>query len=296
MVMAWLVVIAREHPTDCQPAEGPDPMITFAKPLRSLGFALLLAVVALSSGMGFGVRPAMAVSPAKDKEVLWTQKCLAWERVTTPNKACVYGDRKSRVIVALVGDSHASHLFPAIEKVAKAHHWKLVVMVKVACGFLDMPIRNVALGRTYSECATWNKNVVKRLGVLRPALTIVVNSRRAIHPTRAADRSNKAKGKAVARMIAKVPGRVALIVDSPVARQPNATYLSLGAIEKVAAKITGDRLISLTSATCSRWPCPSKVGSITKFRDYEHFTATFSRTVLGKSGGALDRALGSLLS
>lgn len=296
MVMTWLIVIGREHPADCHPAEGPDPLITIATRLRSLGFALVFAAVALSSGTAFGAGSAMAVSPAKDRESLWTQKCLAWERITTPSKACVYGDPKSRVVVALVGDSHASHLFPAIEKVAKAHHWKLVVMVKVACGFVDMRIRNVGLGRTYTECATWNKNVVKRLGVLKPALTIVVNSRRALHPTRSADRSNTAKGKALARMLAKVPGRVALIVDSPVARQPSATYLSLGAIEKVAARITGDRLINLTSTTCTSWPCPSRVGSITKFRDYEHFTATFSRTVLGRSGGALDRALGSLLS
>ena len=236
MVMTWLIEIGREHPADCHLAEGPDPLITIAKRLRSLAFALVFAVAALSSGAGLGVRSAMAVSPATDKESLWTQKCLAWERITTPNKACVYGDSKSRMVVALVGDSHASHLFPAVEKVAKAHHWKLVVMVKVACGYVDMKIRNVSLGRTYTECATWNKNVVKRLGVLKPAWTIVVNSRRALHPTRSADSSNTAKGKALARMLAKVPGQVALIVDSPVARQPSATYLSLGAIENVAVK------------------------------------------------------------
>jgi hypothetical protein len=264
----------------------------------SFGRASLLAAIVLSSGLIFGVSSVSAVSPATDKESLWTQQCLAWERTITPNIACVYGDRVSKVVVALVGDSHASHLFPAIERIARARHWKLVVMVKISCGFADMRIRNVHLGREYTECATWNRNVVKRLAVLKPALTLVAMSRRALHPVRSVDSTNTAKGLAVGRMIMKVPGRVGVIVDAPY-RGSNASYIpkttalsySLGAIERIAVAYSGDSLINLTAATCPRWPCPVAVNRITKFRDTEHFTATFSRTVLGIPGGALDVAL-----
>ncbi len=259
---------------------------------RSLSLACFISLVL---GAGFGVEAASAASPSNDKEVLWSQQCIGWERTLTPNTRCVYGDRTSHTVIALVGDSHASHLFPAIERLAKLHHWKLVVLVKVSCGFADMPVRNVALGRTYRECVIWNRNVVRRLAVLKPTLTVVVNSRNAMHATRAADSSNGAKGRAVGRMLAKVPGRVAIVIDSPVARQPRAGYLAMGAIEKIAATSTGARLIDLTRATCSSWPCPAKVGHITKFRDHSHFTATFSRTILGVPGGALDRALTGLL-
>jgi hypothetical protein len=264
----------------------------------SFGRTSLLAAIVLASGLIFGVSTASAVSPATDKESLWTQHCLAWERTLTPNTACVYGDRASTVVVALVGDSHASHLFPAIERIARARHWKLVVLVKISCGFADMRIRNVHLGREYTECATWNRNVVKRLAVLRPALTLVAMSRRALHPVRAVDSTNTAKGLAVGRMIMKVPGQVAVIVDAPF-RGANASYIpkttalsySLGAIERIAVAYSRDWLINLTAATCPRWPCPVVVNRITKFRDTEHFTATFSRTVLGVPGGALDVAL-----
>jgi hypothetical protein len=261
----------------------------------SVGLTSLLAAIILSAGLFTGVTPVSAVSPASDKEVLWTQNCLGWERTTAPNTKCVYGDKSSKTVIALVGDSHASHLFPAIERLAKLRHWKLVVLVKVSCGFADMRIRNVALGREYRECATWNANVVKRLKVLKPALTIVAMSRAALHAVRSADSSNSAKGHAIAREISKVPGKVAVIIDSPVRGQRTAGYTSMGVIEKVATTITHDTLISLTKATCSRWPCPLKVGSITKYRDSHHFTATFSRTILGAPGGALDKALRALL-
>ncbi len=257
--------------------------------------AVLVAIVAPVVGPSIGHDAAAASSPATDREVLWTQHCLAWERIVTPNTACVYGDRSSRVVVALVGDSHASHLFPAIERIARARHWKLVVLVKVSCGFVDMRVRNVFLGREYTECRTWNANVLKRLAVLRPALTLVVNSRRAIHPALSSQTSNAAMGLALGRMLLRVPGTVRVIVDAPIARQPTASYLSLGVIERIGTGVSHDATISLTSATCSRWPCPSKVGTITKFRDSEHFTATFSRTILGAPGGTLDRALMAVL-
>lgn len=265
--------------------------------------ASALAAIVLSTGSAFGVPAVSATSPDNDKESLWTQHCLAWERITTPNTACVYGDKRSRVVIALVGDSHASHLFPAIERIARAHHWKLVVLVKVSCAFADMRIRNVFLGREYRECATWNSNIVKRLNVLKPTLTLVVSSRRALHPVRAADASNTAKGLAVGRLLKKIPGGVAVIVDSPFAGNPRraipkstALSYSLGAIEKVAVRSSGDHLIDLTSATCARWPCPVVVKGITVFRDMEHFTATFARSILGAPGGPLDRALLALLA
>lgn len=282
-------------------------------PVLQFGVAVLLAAVVLSSGSPFGIASVSAARPADDKESLWTQQCLGWERTLTPNTKCVYGDKKSRVVVALVGDSHASHLFPAIERIAKARHWKLVVLVKISCGFADMRIRNIHLGREYRECATWNGNVIKRLKVLKPALTLILNSRRALHQVRSSDGSNAAKGRAVGRMMAKVPGQVAVIVDSPFAGidvpkciasrgasrcaipKSTGTSYSLGAIEKAAVAYSRDSLIDLTVATCAKWPCPVVVKGITVFRDTEHLTATFARSVLGASGGTLDRALDARL-
>ena len=173
-------------------------------------------MIVLSSGFaGPASQPASAGTYGSTYERLWNDGCLAWERILTPNAKCVYGDKSSKVVIALVGDLHMSHLFPAIERVAIAHHWKLVVMVKVSCGFVDMRIRNLALGREYTECAKWNKAVVARLKALKPTLTLVAQSRYAIHNVLASQASDSAKGQAEGRLLVQVPGRVALIVDLP---------------------------------------------------------------------------------
>jgi hypothetical protein len=187
-------------------AEDPTIVLTLPRRLRAATFTGLMTLALQASSMVLAPAAVQAVTPSADREILWAQHCMGYERTTVPNAACVYGDKTSRRVVALIGDSHAAHLFPAIERIAKARHWKLVVMVKVSCAFIDMRVRNLALGREYYECATWNRNVLARLATLRPALTLVAASRMAIHPVRSVDNTNTAKGLAVMRSPAS-PGR-----------------------------------------------------------------------------------------
>jgi len=51
--------------------------------------------------------------------------------------------------------------------VAIAHGWKLVVYLKIDCSFVDIPISDINLKRTYTECETWNNNVIARLNATR---------------------------------------------------------------------------------------------------------------------------------
>jgi hypothetical protein len=270
--------------------------------LRAPAATSLLTLVLLASTMLVAPSGAQAVTPSADREILWAQNCMGYERRTVPNPNCIYGDRYSSRVVALIGDSHAAHLFPAINRIAIARHWKLVVMVKVSCAFLDIRVRNLYLGREYYECATWNRNVLSRLYSLRPALTIVAASHFAIHPVRYVDRTITAEGLSIGRMLNRIPGAVSLIVDSPY-RGGYTRYIpksvalsgSLGAIERVATTYSHDPLINLTGVMCPTWSCPVVVGGITKFRDSTHLTATYSRVVLGAPGGVLDRALAARL-
>ena len=77
-----------------------------------------------------------------------------------------------------------------------------------------MPLYNAMLKREYTECATWNANVIARLNAVHPDLVLVSNSRW-VFPLAAADRSRAREGAALARMIGQIPGRVAIIVDVP---------------------------------------------------------------------------------
>jgi peptidoglycan/LPS O-acetylase OafA/YrhL len=281
----------RPDPTVGRPGTTPVPGTRVtppptAKPKPATSFALTASV-----------RPAL-IDARTDYERTWHDGCLGNLASTTPGN-CVYAAKKGTYTVALVGDSHASALFPAVQAVAIAHGWRLLTFVKVSCPFMDLPIYSDMLKREYTECATWNAKVVARLQAAKPDLILVSNSRW-VFPLRPADQSRVIEGQALARMIKQVPGRVAIIVDVPLpgidvpaclsahpadVRQcavPRRQALGsgMGIIESTAAAETGAKLINMTRAICpGTGACPVVINNIIVYRDQHHLTATFSKTL-----------------
>jgi peptidoglycan/LPS O-acetylase OafA/YrhL len=262
--------------------------------------------VADSGVLPVGVKPALAKARS-DVERLRGDGCLAFERVTEPPD-CIYGAKDATFTVALVGDSHAAHWFPALARLAKHEGWRVVTFVKVACPFIDMPVRNFALKREYRECADFNETTIARLKTLEPDLTLVSMSRIATHPIDDDDDTVAAKGAAVGRILARIPGKTAIIVDTPYAKRDVPACLSshqtdvdacaisretafidhLGEVEAIAAKASGAGLIDLTSRICiGDGPCSVVVNGLIVYRDQGHLTATFSRSLAPALGAAI---------
>ena len=247
-------------------------------------------------------------SARDDEERLRGDGCLAFERVATPPN-CVYGVKGSAITIALVGDSHASHWFPAIEAIALERGWRLLTFVKVSCSFTTLAQRNLALKREYRECTAFNEATVARISEVKPALTIIVN-RRTFRPI--ADGITSAlAGAALGEMVARLPGATAILVDTPdpgrdvpacLSKHPNdiraclftqddADNREIGVAEQVAADVSGAQLIDLTSSLCATWPCSPIAGSMLIYRDEDHMTKTFSRSLAAPLGVALEKLL-----
>ncbi|MBJ7482878.1 MAG: acyltransferase, partial [Chloroflexi bacterium] len=240
-------------------------------------------------------------SARDDEERLRGDGCLAFERVTTPPN-CVYGVKGSAITIALVGDSHASHWFPAIEAVALERGWRLLTFVKVSCSFTTLVQRNLALKREYRECTTFNEATVARLNQIKPALTIIVN-RRTFRPITEGITSAMA-GAALGEMVARIPGATAILVDTPdpgrdvpacLSKHPSdiraclftqdaADNREIGVAERVAAEVSGALLIDLTGEICAAWPCSPIDQSVLIYRDEDHMTETFSRSLAAPLG------------
>ncbi len=254
------------------------------------------------------VRPALA-GARNDIERLRRDGCLAFEPATRPPE-CVYGSPRGTFTVALVGDSHASHLFPAVEAVAKRHGWRLETYVKVSCPFIDLRVRNLSLKREYRECPRWRSAVVARLAADPPDLVLVSNSRWTF-PVRAEDATVARQAAALASMLERLPGTVVVIADTPAADRdipgclsahvkdirrcavPQSTAFSGGMLarERAAARQAGAGLVNLTRAVCPSDPCPAVVRGMIVLRDNHHLTATFARSL----APALDKALARIL-
>ena len=219
---------------------------------------------------------------------------------------CVYGDRNGTVTVALVGDSHAAHWFPALELIARQRGWRLIPFTKFSCVFVDMPVWQPNLDREYTECEDWRERVVDRLAKVRPDLVIVASDR--WFPVIASrDNEPERQGAAMARLIRRIPGKVAIIVDTPradvdvpacLAQHPKAiercTTTRAAAFgwrhlrrETEAARLTGASLVDLSAVVCPDDPCPPVIGNTLVYRDHHHLTATFVRSVAADLDAAL---------
>jgi SGNH domain (fused to AT3 domains) len=122
-----------------------------------------------------------------------------------------------------------------------------------------------------------------------------------------ADYDPELQGEAVARLIRRIPGEVAIIVDTPrsdhdvpaclashrktIERCTTTRSAAFGwrywLREAEAARLTGATLVDLSAATCPTDPCPPVVGSMLVYRDHHHLTATFVRSLVGELGAAL---------
>jgi len=302
-----------------------------------LGVAGILVVTLFTQGLAAGLAaPAVAVQPSpspsgsplasdgpialpadlapslaaarSDEERLRADGCLAFERVTTPPD-CEYGVKGSAITIALVGDSHAAHWFPAIEAIALDRGWRLLTFVKVSCSFTTLAQRNLALKREYRECTTFNEATVARINEVKPALTIIVN-RRTFRPISGGETPELA-GAAFGAMVARLPGATAIIVDTPdpgrdvpaclskhtndiracLFTKDDADNSDIGVAERVAAEAAGAQLIDLTSEICAEWPCSPIRGSLLVYRDEDHMTETFSRGLALPLGEALTKIL-----
>ena len=213
---------------------------------------------------------------------------------------CVFGDTQGKTTVALVGDSHAAQWFPTLQVIADARGWRLLTFTKFSCRFVDLAQYARVLNRDYTECDAWRERVVQSLQSQRPDL-VIVSSTRALKPIDAADNDPGRQGEAMARLLRRIPGRIAILVDTPQSRFDVPSCLSRNLadttrcetsrtvafgwrhliLERTAAEASGATMIDLSHQICPRDPCPAVLDGMIVYRDSHHLTATFATSLAG---------------
>ena len=89
---------------------------------------------------------------------------------------CNYGDPGRGMKIVMVGNSHATHWFPAFEELARTQPIYFRGIAKSACIFSLEPVYESALKRPYTECAEWSKNVIQWLSRERPDIVLISHS------------------------------------------------------------------------------------------------------------------------
>lgn len=217
---------------------------------------------------------------------------------------CVFGAKKGKVRITLLGDSHALQWLPGLDKAARSQGWRLVSLTKSACPAVNVRHDHRSLSGDAKSCKTWRARALRWIRTHRQDLVIIANSR----GYRLLDDRGKPLGRTaadaawergLAKLLDQMPSKAKLLVlgDVPVPgrnvpaclrknqrnisacqRTRSASLLpGRDAAEQAAAADHGAVFRSPAEWVCPYDPCPVIMGTTMMWRDKSHLTATFSR-------------------
>ena len=242
-------------------------------------------------------------------------ECWATNGVTDLH-VCSLGQTEGAVkhLIA-VGDSHNNTLIAAYEQIAKTNHWQIDVAGHRGC-YWTSAIQVQATQSLVSDCEMWKRNLNTYLqvhteydavittydyglsSVVAPAgmtqeQTVVDGLMRAWTPLTSrgtpiiAINDNPQAGDGHADCVVKYGLAAAQACAVP-------RTVALGAfngLRPAVARTSGAHYVDLTPYYCTATTCPAVIGHVVVYRDRDHLTATYVRTLAPYLGAALAKQL-----
>ena len=238
--------------------------------------------------------------------------------MTLPDDAktatCVLGARTSpRRTLAVVGDSHATHWFGALDELATDRAWQVRTFTRTGCPFSDAwALRRGWPEDRYQLCRDGNDAIERRILADPDIDTVVVSLDATSYEWRQAPGTGFADPatdgfRAVWRRLTEAGKQVVVIRDVPevknraivpdcVARHPvedcaNSRADGL-APDAEAVAVTGApdgvRLVDLSDQFCDDDHCYAVIGGVIVYRDYGHLSDEYSTLLAPYLGRAFD--------
>jgi len=223
-----------------------------------------------------------------DYSTLYDDGCvIEWGEQQPPR--CVYGVKTSSATIAVLGDSHAAQWFPALQKIAVRHGFRLLMYTKVGCPPSEQPLRNGVTG----DCDAWRDNAVDEIVAARPAI-IILTGYHYLPPDGAGDSDEVWRNGLTTTMgaLGDLASRVLILGDTPTQSVdvPACLAGNLGAVgscvtqrsyavrvgrllveQEVAAQF-GAAAADTSDWLCTPQSCPVIVGNVLVYRDRNHLT------------------------
>ncbi len=223
----------------------------------------------------------------------------------TRSSPCAYGTRRGRESLILYGDSHAAQYFAPLQQLAKQNHWRLYVLNKRECPPFLVPIRGKSGGR-YRTCLRWQHEELRRIGKGGRRSTVVLSGDTAYtaYGPHGRQLHGAANGRALERGYVETLRRIrhdglgAVVIRDlppgprfmPTCVEENRDHLRRCAFRRVrrgarefdvraARAVPGVALIDLVPEVCPHELCRAVIGDALTYRDTQHLTATYARTL-----------------
>jgi peptidoglycan/LPS O-acetylase OafA/YrhL len=269
-----------------------------------------------------GMTPAQA---AEDHSALPPDECHASFRDSTAPAGCIYGTTDADTTIVLVGDSHGQQWLPALDQAGRDRGWAVMSWSKSSCTVIDVPLRNDRLEREYHECLEWRNAILENLIERGHVDLIVIADSYNYGGMVLSDDGElfedqalllaawRAGASKTLEDYSQVTDRVVLLRDTPWSRRnvPDCLSEDPTTPERCAFSLEGRawldeaylaeelnaggdfvEAIDMTRFICETDPCSIVTGNgIIKYRDGHHLTATFSRSLSGSLGNAIEMLL-----
>ena len=207
-------------------------------------------------------------------------------------KVCHFGSSKSKISVAVLGDSHMMAIFPAVHELAKKRGWRITTFVRSACPFMGRHYVTASDPRQ-EGCDAWNDKLRIMLAK-EPSFdfmfvtanhqnTLLGSDNYGIETFAMAWRPEINRGSKVIaiRDVPIMPGALECLQRNQTAPEVCAQSADDGILGKdllfeAAKKTEGVYPVDLTSTFCPDNKCQIAINGYTVLRDHGHLTATFA--------------------
>jgi peptidoglycan/LPS O-acetylase OafA/YrhL len=223
-----------------------------------------------------------------------------------PLITCHYGDHGGDIDVALVGNSHAAHWLPTLQRIAENRRWRITTYLVSSCTAADLP-QEFKVETGSSGCIRWTRKAAAAVKRERPDLVVFAN--RTGRPALGETSIDASVGKYTAgfrkslKMFAASGAPVVVIRDTPIpiyggidsvpdclamhaddqaaCSGPRSVWIpadpSVAAARQLADQ--GVSVADLTDEFCDPTTCWSAIGGVIVYFDGHHLTRTYASTL-----------------
>jgi len=227
------------------------------------------------------------------------EKCIAMDFSTKP-LLCHYGNPFSKKTLLVVGDSHAVQWLPALELIAKKENLHLIAITKSSCSY-SLTNSQSTQNRQDESCVEWNHrlpNIIEKMQpdvILFSQSTGYVSSVNGLDAVELADRiaENWTRLTQSGISIVAIRDTPHVGIDIPVClskfgligedctkARDRAMFNNLNDPLVLASRLVKEaNIIDMTNYICGKELCRASKDGVIIWRDSNHMTATFTRTL-----------------
>jgi peptidoglycan/LPS O-acetylase OafA/YrhL len=229
---------------------------------------------------------------------------------------CTIGSREPEAVIALIGDSHAEHLIPALTAQLQSHNWQIKIFQKRSCPPVDPNFEfspEVEYKENLQSCKEWRSNTLETVERSKDIDAVVAGA----YTRKFSDASEEFRSSLINSLadtwsrLSTSGKQVVVVGDVPTTRSAaqidecteGTLPESACALDRTSAlgpdamtesvKATSSeavQLLDITQGFCDTEKCYSAVGGLPVYSDNHHLTKAFSQSLANLIESPLEQA------